>query len=638
MTPPAIHPPAAHPPAAAGPDEDGAPRSGAAVIARQLGTLPAGPGVYRMNGDGGEALYVGKAKNLRKRVAAYARPARLPVRLHRMVAATASVEVIRTHTEVEALLLESNLIKRHKPRYNILMRDDKSFPHILLTADHAAPQLIKHRGARSRAGQYFGPFASVGAVNRTLSFLQRVFPLRSCSDGVFASRTRPCLQFQIKRCSAPCVGRISPEDYREIVDQAGDFLAGRSKGLRQRLSRQMEEASQRLEFERAAIYRDRIRALSEVQAHQDINIRNLGAADVVAAHQEAGQTCIQVFFFRAGQNYGNRTYFPNHGRDQPVEEVLEAFLGQFYTDKTPPALVLASHVTPSFDLLAEALALRAGRRVELARPQRGTKRKLVDNALANGREALSRRLSESATQRRLLDAMTEQFGLDGPPGRIEVFDNSHIAGTDAVGAMIVAGPDGPIRNAYRKYNIKRTDAAPGDDYAMMREVLHRRFARALRQDPGRGSAIWPDLVILDGGPGQLSAARETLAELGLEDLPLLCIAKGPDRDAGRERLHLPGRAPFTLPPDSPLLYFLQRLRDEAHRFAIGSHRARRARGIDRSPLDGVAGIGRRRKRALLLHFGSAAAVAAAGLPDLETVDGISKTVAKKIYDHFHDGD
>ena len=609
---------------------------GADVIAAQLRTLPSGPGVYRMNNAKGEPLYVGKAKNLRKRVSAYAKPGRLPLRLHRMVSATAAIEVIRTHTEVEALLLESNMIKRLKPRYNIVMRDDKSFPYILLTADNAAPQLIKHRGARSRAGQYFGPFASAGAVNRTLSALQRVFPLRSCSDSVYASRTRPCLQFQIKRCSAPCVERISPEDYREIVEQARDFLAGHGQRLRQRLSGQMEKASDSLEFELAAVYRDRIKALSEIQAHQDINIRNLGAADVIAAYQDAGQTCIQVFFFRAGQNYGNRTYFPNHGRDQRVEEVLEAFIGQFYSDKTPPPLVLTSHVAPSVELLGEALSVRAGRRVELGCPLRGRKKKLVDNALANGREALSRRLAESAVQRKLLESMVEMFGLDAVPGRIEVFDNSHISGTHAVGAMIVAGPDGLMKNAYRKFNIKGTDGAPGDDYAMMREVFHRRFARALKEDPARDSGTWPDLVVLDGGPGQLSASQEVLADLGIGDLQLVCIAKGPDRDAGREHFYMPDCAPFSMPPNSPLLYYLQRLRDEAHRFAIGSHRARRSQAIGRSPLDNIQGIGSRRKRALLMYFGSAAAVAKAGLADLEMVDGISKTVAKKIYDHFHD--
>ncbi len=612
------------------------PVRGADVISAQLGKLPAGAGVYRMSDVKGGTLYVGKAKSLRKRVAAYTKPGRLPERLRRMVSQTVALEVISTHTEAEALLLESNLIKRLKPRYNIIMRDDKSFPFILLTAGHEAPRLLKHRGARSRKGEYFGPFASAGAVNRTLNALQRVFPLRTCSDGIYASRTRPCLQYQIKRCAAPCVGRISAEDYDEIVVQARDFLAGKSRDLQRRLSRRMEQASEALEFEVAAVYRDRIRALTEIQAHQDINIRNLGAADVVALWHDGGQTCVQVFFFRAGQNYGNRTYFPSHPKDLAAEVVLEAFLGQFYENKTPPPLILTSHTPRYAALLAEALAVRAGRRVELTRPVRGTKRKLVDNAAQNARAALGRRMSENAAQRRLLEGTAELFALDQPPRRIEVYDNSHISGSHALGAMIVSGPEGLAKNAYRKFNIKDTDIAAGDDYAMMREVLSRRFARALKEDPDRSGGAWPDLVVVDGGPGQFSAAGEVFADLGISDLPLVCIAKGPDRDAGRERFYMAGRQPFTLPPNDPVLYFLQRLRDEAHRFAIGSHRARRSSAIGRSQLDEIAGVGSQRKRALLHHFGSAAAVSKAGLADLETVSGISKTVAKKIYDHFHD--
>ena len=616
--------------------DGGSLRRGAAVIAGHLKTLPAGPGVYRMLDRKGTPLYVGKAKSLRKRVAAYSRPERQSARIGRMIAQTVSLEVISTHTEVEALLLESNLIKELRPRYNILLRDDKSFPYILLTEDHAAPRLIKHRGARSRKGEYFGPFASAGAVNRTLNALQRVFPLRTCGDSIYASRTRPCLQYQIKRCAGPCVDRIDAEGYTEIVGQARAFLSGRSREVQQQLSHRMETASAAMEYESAAVYRDRIRALTEIQAHQDVNVRNLGAADVIAAFQDGGHTCIQVFFFRAGHNYGNRTYFPNHARSVTAEEVLEAFVGQFYSDKSPPPLVLVSHALPQADLVAEALGVRAGRKVELSRPRRGAKRNLIDNAGDNAREALGRHLSESAAQRRLLEGTAELFGLDAAPRRIEVYDNSHISGSDAQGAMIVAGPDGPIKSAYRRFNIKDERIKAGDDYAMMREVLGRRFARALKEDPDRERETWPDLVLIDGGPGQLSAARETMADLGIADLAMVAIAKGPDRDAGRERFYMDGRTPFMLPPNDPVLYFLQRLRDEAHRFVIGGHRARRSRAISASPLDEIAGVGRTRKRALLNHFGSAASVARAGLTDLETVQGISHTVAKKIYDHFHD--
>ncbi|MBM3486370.1 MAG: excinuclease ABC subunit UvrC [Alphaproteobacteria bacterium] len=628
MTGDSARPTASEPPTA--PDAPGV-----AVIEATLRTLPGLPGVYRMNGADGDALYVGKAKNLRKRVATYARPERLPLRLKQMVDATLSMEIVTTHTEVEALLLESNLIKRLKPRYNVCLRDDKSFPFILLTGDHDFPQLLKHRGARSRKGAYFGPFASAGAVNRTLATLQRAFPLRSCSDHVFASRTRPCLQFQIKRCTAPCVGRIAGADYGAIVADAQDFLSGRSQELQQRLADRMQGASDGLEYEVAAIYRDRIRALAQIQARQDINIAGLGEADVIAAYQDGGHTCIQVFFYRAGQNFGNRTYFPTHARDVEIAEVLEQFIGQFYADKTPPARVLISHALPQQALLAEALAVRAGRAVELAVPVRGTRRKVVDNAILNAREALGRRLAESSAQRRLREGLAELFGLDSAPRRIEVYDNSHIGGTNALGAMIVAGPDGFDKGAYRKFNIKGAEITPGDDYAMMREVLGRRFARALKEDPDRERGQWPDLVLIDGGLGQLNAACEVLAEHGIADLELVAISKGPDRDAGRERFHAPGREPFMLPPNDPVLYFLQRLRDEAHRFAIGAHRARRSAAIGRSPLDEIAGIGDRRKRALLHRFGSADGVAKAGLGDLETVDGISTTVARRIYDYFH---
>ena len=605
------------------------------MIAESLKTLTGSPGVYRMSAADGKPLYIGKAKNLKKRVAAYRRPERLPVRLQRMIAAAATLDVITTHTEAEALLLESNLIKRLRPHYNVLLRDDKSFPYILITGEDDWPQLVKHRGARNRKGEYFGPFAAADAVNRTLAALQRAFPLRSCSNAIFASRTRPCLQFQIKRCAAPCVGRIGRDDYATIVQEARDFLNGNSRDLQQRLSRRMQEASDALAFEAAATFRDRIHALTQIQAHQDINVADLGDADVIAAHQEAGQTCIQVFFFRAGQNFGNRTYFPAHAQDLSPVEVMEPFLGQFYADKVPPPAVLVSHMPAARAVLAEALAVRAGRRITLARPVRGAKRKLIEHALANAREALARRLAESATQRRLLEGLAETLGLDGAPQRIEVYDNSHISGADAVGAMIVAGPEGLMKNAYRKFNIKGADIAPGDDYAMMREVLGRRFRRALQEDPDRDSGTWPELVLIDGGEGHLGVAREVFADLGIDDIPLAAIAKGAERNAGRERFHMAGRRSFMLPAGNPVLYFLQRLRDEAHRFAIGSHRARRSRTIRRSVLDDIAGVGAVRKRALLHHFGSARSVERAGLADLETVDGINTTVAKKIYDHFH---
>ena len=613
------------------------PAGGVDAIAGAVATLPTAPGVYRMLDREGTPLYVGKARSLRKRVSAYTRPGRLPPRLHRMIAQTAALEVITTHTEAEALLLESNLIKEQRPRYNIVMRDDKSYPHILLTAGHAWPQLLKHRGARTAPGRYFGPFASAGAVNRTLSALQKAFPLRSCSDSVFRGRTRPCLQYQIKRCAAPCVGRIDAASYGAIVEEARGFLDGRGSDLQRRLSRQMEAASRALDFETAAVYRDRIRALSEIQARQDVNVRALGNADAVAQARQAGQICIQVFFYRSGQNYGSRTCFFARAADHPPDRIMAAFLGQFYSDKPPPPLVLASEAPADRELLAQALSIRAGRRVEIGVPRRGTRRKLIENALDNARESLGRRLSESAAQRRLLDAAGALFGLDAAPERIEVFDNSHISGSSAVGAMIVAGPDGFRKNAYRRFNIRSTAAAPGDDYAMMREVLRRRFARALREDPERKGGGWPDLVLIDGGRGHLGAAREVAADLGIEDLALVGVAKGPDRAAGRERFHMAGRAPFRLPPDDPVLYFVQRLRDEAHRFAIGSHRKRRARAAAASPLDEVAGVGARRKRALLNRFGSAGGVARAGLADLETVEGISKAVARRVYDHFRDG-
>ncbi len=611
---------------------------GANLISSRLKSLPAGPGVYRMLAESGDVLYVGKARNLRKRVSSYARSTRQPERIRLMIAQTFDLEIVKTHTEVEALLLESNLIKELKPRYNIILRDDKSFPFILLRKDTAWPQLVKHRGAKSGKGEYFGPFASVSAVNRTLNVLQKVFPLRTCSDGVLANRTRPCLQYQIKRCTAPCVGRISEEGYEEIVDQVRSFLEGRSRDLQRFFSDRMAEASEAMEYEVAAVYRDRIRALTQIQAHQDINVGSVDEADIVAAHQEAGQTCIQVFFYRAGQNFGNRTYFPAHARAVPTEEVLQAFLGQFYSDKLPPKFVLTSHVPPEHPLVEEALSIRADRKVKLLKPQRGARRKLVENALTNAADALARRLSESATTRNLLEKIGELFSLEGPPQRIEVYDNSHVSGTHALGAMIVSGAAGFERSAYRRFNIKRSETIPGDDYAMMREVLTRRFARALRENPDREAGVWPDLVIVDGGPGQLSTAVNALEELGIPDLVIVAISKGPDRNAGRERFHLPGREPFSLPVNDPVLYFLQRLRDEAHRFAISGHRNRRKKDLGRSIIDEIPGIGPKRKRALLHHFGSAISVSRAGLRDLEDVEGISNAVAKKIYDHFQAAD
>ena len=609
-------------------------RRGVEVIAAALKNLPGSPGVYRMLNRSGDALYVGKARNLKKRVAAYTQLGKLPERLVRMVTETAQLEVVTTHTEVEALLLEINLIKRLMPRYNVLLRDDKSFPYIMITGDHPAPQIAKHRGARARKGDYYGPFASAGAVHRTITALQRAFLLRSCADSVFASRTRPCLLYQIKRCSAPCVGRISLEDYAGLVGQARDFLAGRSREVQARLGIQMQAASDSLDFELAAALRDRLRALSVVQAHQDINVEGIRDADVVAAHQAGGHTCVQVFFFRGGSNFGNRGYFPSHDRNLPLPQVLAAFLAQFYANKPPPPLILVNELPAEADLLTEALSIKAERKVEILQPVRGARRNLIDNALANAREALARRMAENASQRHLLEGVQQALGLEQVPQRIEVYDNSHLQGRSPYGAMIVAGPEGFMKGAYRKFSIAG-DVAPGDDYAMMREMLTRRFARVQKEDPDRERGQWPDLVLIDGGAGQLSTAQGVLDDLGIDDVALCAIAKGPDRDAGRERFFLPGREPFSLELRDPVLYYLQRLRDEAHRFAIGTHRARRSADINRSPLDEIPGIGGKRKRALLLHFGSAKGVAAAGLTDLESVAGISKAVAKKVYDHFH---
>jgi excinuclease ABC subunit C len=709
--------------------------SGPAVIARYLKTLPSSPGVYRMMDGAGDVIYVGKARNLRSRVTSYARYGNHTNRIARMIANTAGMEFVSVRTEAEALLLEANLIKRFRPRYNVLLRDDKSFPFILLAKDHRAPQILKHRGARNRMGEYFGPFASAGAVNRTINMLERAFLLRSCSDAVFETRTRPCLLYQIKRCSAPCTGEIGLQDYGALVEEAVRFLRGESQNVRELYQRLMQEAAERLDYEQAAKYRNRLWALAHVTADQAINLEGIEEADVFAAHQDGGQTCIQVFFFRSGQNWGNRAYFPRADRSFGVDEVLESFIAQFYDDKPVPRLILLSHDIPNRELLADALSTKGERRVEVRVPQRGAKSGVVEHALQNAREALGRKLAESSSQLTLLKGLRERFDLARMPRRVEVFDNSHIQGSDAVGAMIVAGPEGLVKNQYRKFNIRGADLAPGDDYAMMREVLTRRFRRLVldeaeapaalsvttddaardggerRVDPGpdavsktqhetpdclgasasafgmtvgsrieepqpppidrRGGSTLafgvlrvdegvtpgksdapeeddsdpateefpnrPDLVLIDGGLGQLGVARAVLEELGIRDIALIGVAKGPDRDAGREHFHIPGRErPMMLEPRDPVLYFVQRLRDEAHRFAIGTHRAKRSKNIGANPLDEIPGIGPGRKRALLNHFGSAKAVSRAGVEDLKAVDGISAQIAQTIYDFFHE--
>jgi len=688
--------------------------AGRAAIMRHAKTAPGGPGVYRMIDRNGDVLYVGKAKSIRKRILSYTRPTGYDPRIERMIAATAALEFVSTATETEALLLEANLIKRLRPRFNVLLRDDKSFPYILITGDHWAPQILKHRGARTGAGRYFGPFASVWAVNRTITALQRAFLLRSCSDAFFESRTRPCLLFQIKRCSGPCTREIDFAEYRELVREANDFLSGKSRKVKEELAAEMEKASAALDFERAAIYRDRLAALSAVQAHQGINPRGVEEADVFALHQEGGFFCVQVFFFRTGQNWGNRAYFPKADRSFDAGEVLSAFLAQFYDDKPAPRLILISHAFAERELLAQALSTKSGHKIEVANPTRGEKKELVDHALANAREALGRKLADTSSQRKLLAALAECFGLTRPPRRIEVYDNSHIQGSNAVGAMIVAGPEGFRKNQYRKFNIRSAELTPGDDFAMMREVLERRFKRLIaeaprkpaevtsvqqtpspsplageggedrRSEPGEGAfeenpspalaslrslghplpqgervteqaeseeanasptdvesdeeteSPWPDLVIIDGGRGQLTAARETLKALGLTDIPLVGVAKGPDRDAGRETFHIAGRDPFMLRPRDPVLYFVERLRDEAHRFAIGSHRARRKKDLREAGLQEIPGIGPTRKRALLQHFGTLKAIERASPSDLAKVPGVNAETARKIYDFFHD--
>lgn len=610
------------------------PRSGHEVIQDYLKTLDGSPGVYRMLNAASEVLYVGKARNLKARVTNYARPSGHSARIARMIFETASMMFLTTRTELEALLLEQNLIKQLKPRYNVLLRDDKSFPNILISAEHPFPQIKKHRGKKSEKGAYFGPFASAGAVNRTLNQLQKVFLLRNCSDSMFDSRTRPCLQYQIKRCSAPCVGKISAEGYAGLVDDAKRFLEGKTTSVQADLARDMAAASEAMEFERAAALRDRIRALTQVQQSQGINPQGVSEADIVALHLEHGQACVQVFFIRANQSWGNRDFYPKTGAGAEAPEILEAFLTQFYDDKDPPRLILLSHPVDNPDLVTEALNARAGRRVEIAVPLRGEKAELVENAARNARESLARRMAESTTQNKLLQGLAEAFDLDAPPQRIEVYDNSHIQGAHAVGGMIVAGPEGFLKSQYRKFNIKSEAGANSDDFGMMKEVLTRRFERLLKEDPDRKTDMWPDLLLIDGGAGQVSAVAEIMSELGVEDIPMVGVAKGIDRDAGKEEFHRPGERPFALQRNDPVLYFIQRLRDEAHRWAIGAHRAKRAKAVSVTPLDDIPGIGATRKRALLQHFGSAKAVARAGLSDLQAVEGISEAMAKTIADYF----
>ena len=619
---------------------DDAPLKGAARIQAYLKTLPDAPGVYRMMNAAGDVLYVGKAKNLKKRVSSYASGRVHSDRLTRMVAETTEMVFVTTASETDALLLESNLIKRLKPRYNVSYRDDKSFPNILLREDHPYPQLLKHRGAKTTKGAYYGPFASAGAVTRTLNTLQRAFLLRSCSDSVFDSRTRPCLLFQIKRCSGPCVQRIDQPGYKALVTEAEEFLSGKSRAVQGELKSEMDAAAEALDFEAAARLRDRLRAMSHIQSSQGVNPSTFDEADLFALHVEGGQTCVQVFFFRAGQNWGNRPYFPKLPFDMEPHEVMEAFVGQFYDERTAPKLLLVSHEMTGATLMAEALGTSAGHKVEIAVPQRGEKREIMERAMTNAREQLGRRQAENSAQTQLLEGVAEIFGLETPPRRIEVYDNSHIQGAHALGAFIVAGPEGFEKAQYRKFNIKAADLTPGDDYAMMREVLSRRFARLAKEEAEEPvTEKWrrPDLVLIDGGPGQLSIVQQVFADLGVEDVALASISKGPDRDAGREHFYLPGKEPFRLDLKSPVLYYLQRLRDEAHRFVIGGHRKKRSAAIGANPLDEIAGVGAARKRALLQHFGSAKAISAASLVDLSSIEGVSATLAKKIFDFFHSG-
>ena len=611
-------------------------RRGHACVQGYLKTLDNSPGVYRMLGEKGAVLYVGKARNLKKRVSNYAKPAGHSPRIARMISETASMMFLTTKTETEALLLEQNLIKQLKPRYNVLLRDDKSFPNILVSQQHGFPQIKKHRGAKKEKGNYYGPFASAGAVNRTLNQLQKVFLLRNCTDATFESRTRPCLLYQIKRCAAPCVGYVDAGEYGALVRDAERFLQGKSTKVQVKLAQQMDQASATLEFERAAALRDRIKALTQIQQAQGINPRGVTEADVIALHMDGGQACVQVFFIRANQNWGNRDYYPRTVTGAETAEVLQAFVGQFYATKDPPRSVILSHPIEDPDLMQAALSSKVGHKVEILLPKRGEKAELVANAARNARESLARKMSETATQTKLLNGLAEALDLDAPPTRIEVYDNSHIQGSHAVGAMIVAGREGFIKSQYRKFNIRGDTLTPGDDFGMMKEVLTRRFQRLLKEDPDRESGSWPDLLLIDGGAGQVSAVAQIMAEQGVEDIAMVGVAKGLDRDAGKEEFHRTGKRPIALRHNDPVLYFVQRLRDEAHRFAIGTHRAKRAKAIGATPLDDVAGVGATRKRALLSHFGSAKAVSRAGLSDLKAVDGISDAMAETIYDFFHD--
>lgn len=620
-------------------------KTGPDVISAFAKKLPNSPGVYRMYNAATEVLYVGKARSLKKRVTNYTRLMGQTNRIARMITETASMEFVSTRTETEALLLEANLIKRFRPKYNVLLRDDKSFPYIHIAEDHDAPQLLKHRGARKKKGSYFGPFASAGSVNRTITALQKAFLLRNCSDSYYENRSRPCLQFQIKRCSAPCTGEISKTAYGELVNEAKGFLSGKSQNVQQELAGKMEAASNNLDFETAAIYRDRLAALSHIQSQQGINPQTVKEADVFALYQQEGQTCIQVFFFRTGQNWGNRAYFPKADETLDPGLVLESFMTQFYDDKPAPSQILISHLGEEHELLSAALTERMGHKVLVSKPQRGEKRDLVGHAMTNAREALGRKQAETSSQQKLLRGLQDVFDLPAMPTRIEVYDNSHIMGTNAVGGMIVAGVEGFLKNQYRKFNIKSTDITPGDDYGMMREVLTRRFSRLLKETDGPthaheddivDAATWPDLLLIDGGLGQINAVKGVLDELGLPDMPIAGVAKGPERDAGREKFIVPGKASFMLPERDPVLYFIQRMRDEAHRFAIGSHRARRTRDISKNPLDEIPGVGPTRKRAILHHFGTAKAASKAGLSDLEKVPGVSAQMAQTIFDFFHD--
>ena len=620
-------------------EEEGAPKSalrGHEVIRGYLKQLDTSPGVYRMLDATGAVLYVGKARQLRNRVSSYARPSGHSARIGRMISATASMMFLTTRTETEALLLEQNLIKQLKPRYNVLLRDDKSFPSILVTTGHGFPQIKKHRGARREKGQFFGPFASNAAVNRTLAQLERVFLLRNCSDADFEGRTRACLQYQIKRCSGPCVGHISAKDYRALVEEGLAYLGGKSSEIQVRLAAEMRAASEAMEYERAGALRDRLAAMAQVQVSQGVNPAGVAQADVIALHQEGGQACVQVFFIRANQNWGNRAYYPRTGGSADPAEILEAFMVQFYDNKPPPPLILLSEPVERPDLLEEAFTAKANRKVALHRPQRGEKRVLVENALRNAREALARKLAETASQARLLEGLGKAFGLPEAPKRIEIFDNSHIQGAHAVGAMVVAGPEGWMKSAYRKFNIRGEDLTPGDDFGMMKEVLNRRFSRLVKEDPDRSKGLWPDLLLIDGGAGQVSAVREVMTAMGVEGIAMVGVAKGVDRDAGKEEFYVSGKRPFALPHRDPVLYFVQRLRDEAHRFAIGTHRAKRSKAIGATPLDGVPGVGAARKRALLAHFGSAKAASRADLADLKAVEGISGKMAETIYSFFHE--